>query len=109
MIDRAHELALTRLADLLALSRSSLYYEPAPVPAGELAIMRQVDALHLAHPFVSSRTAAGHVACQWRGDRLQTGYPTLMGRRRSRRFPAGPIRPSPCQGTRSFHNCFGDC
>ena len=32
MIDRNHELPLTRQAALLRLSRSSLYYEPQPVP-----------------------------------------------------------------------------
>ena len=45
MIDRAHELPLVRQAELLRLSRSSLYYAPRPVPAAELAIMRRIDAL----------------------------------------------------------------
>ena len=43
MIDRAHELALGRQAELLNLSRSQLYYEPRPVPAAELAIMRRIE------------------------------------------------------------------
>jgi len=55
MIDRCHGLPLGRQADLLQLSRSSLYYEPRPVPAGELAIMRRIDALHLDYPFAGSR------------------------------------------------------
>jgi putative transposase len=55
MIDRGHGLPLVRQAALLKLSRSSLYYEPRPVPAGELAIMRRIDALHLDHPFAGSR------------------------------------------------------
>jgi putative transposase len=55
MIDRAHELALGRQAELLNLSRSQLYYEPRPVPAAELAIMRRIDALHLNYPFAGSR------------------------------------------------------
>jgi putative transposase len=55
MIDRAHELALTRQAALLRLGRSSLYYESRPVPASELAIMRRIDALHLDYPFAGSR------------------------------------------------------
>ena len=55
MIDRAHELPLVRQAELLRLSRSSLYYAPRPVPAAELAIMRRVDALHLDYPFAGSR------------------------------------------------------
>jgi putative transposase len=39
MIDREHNLPLTRQAELLRLSRSTLYYEPRPVPAADLAIM----------------------------------------------------------------------
>jgi putative transposase len=55
MIDRGHELPLLRQAELLGFSRSSLYYEPRPVPAAELAIMRRIDELHLEHPFAGSR------------------------------------------------------
>jgi putative transposase len=55
MIDRNHELPLTRQATLLHVSRSSLYYEPQPVPEAELAIMRRIDALHLDYPFAGSR------------------------------------------------------
>jgi putative transposase len=40
---------------LLRLGRSSLYYEPRPVAASELAIMRRIDALHLDYPFAGSR------------------------------------------------------
>jgi putative transposase len=55
MIDRTHELPLARQAALLRLSRSQLYYEPRPVPAAELAVMRRIDALHLDYPFAGSR------------------------------------------------------
>jgi len=55
MIDRTHDLPLARQAALLRLSRSQLYYEPRPVPAAELAIMRRIDALHLDYPFAGSR------------------------------------------------------
>jgi putative transposase len=55
MIDRSHDLPLVRQAELLRLSRSRLYYEPRPVPAGELAIMRRIDELHLDYPFAGSR------------------------------------------------------
>ena len=55
MIDREHDLPLSRQAELLRLSRSTLYYEPRPVPAADLAIMRRIDALHLDHPFAGSR------------------------------------------------------
>ena len=55
MIDRTHELPLARQAALLGLSRSQLYYEPQPVPAADLAVMRRIDALHLDSPFAGSR------------------------------------------------------
>jgi putative transposase len=55
MIDRTHELPLLRQAVLLGISRSRLYYEPRPVLAAELAIMRRIDALHLDYPFAGSR------------------------------------------------------
>jgi putative transposase len=55
MIDRGHNLPLGRQAELLGLSRSTLYYGPRPVPAAELAIMRRIDELHLDYPFAGSR------------------------------------------------------
>jgi len=55
MIDRGHELALTRQAKLLKLSRSSVYYRPLPISPADLAIMRRIDELHLDYPFAGSR------------------------------------------------------
>jgi putative transposase len=55
MIDREHDLPLRRQAELLRLSCSTLYYEPRPVPAADLVIMRRIDALHLDYPFAGSR------------------------------------------------------
>ena len=55
MIDRDHGLPLRRQAEVLRLSRSTLYYEPRPVPAADLAVMRRIDELHLDHPFAGSR------------------------------------------------------
>ena len=55
MIDRSHGLPLLRQAEMLRLSRSSLYYEPRPVSAADLAVMRRIDELHLDHPFAGSR------------------------------------------------------
>jgi putative transposase len=55
MIDRTHELPLARQAQLLQLSRGSLYYRPRPVSPAGLAIMRRIDALHLDYPFAGSR------------------------------------------------------
>jgi len=55
MIDREHELPMTRQAAILKLSRSGLYYRPRPVPPGDLTIMRRLDELHLDYPFAGSR------------------------------------------------------
>jgi putative transposase len=47
MIDRTHGLPVTRQAQLLDLSRSSVYYRAVPVSASDLALMRRIDELHL--------------------------------------------------------------
>ena len=51
MIDRSHELSLTRQAAVLKPSRSGLYYRPRPVAPADLAVMRRIDELHLDYPF----------------------------------------------------------
>ena len=55
MIDHSHELSISRQANVLNISRGSVYYQPRPVSAGALAIMRRIDALHLEYPFAGSR------------------------------------------------------
>lgn len=55
VIDRSHALPLTRQAEILELSRSSLYSQPCPASPADLAIMRRIDERHLAHPFARSR------------------------------------------------------
>jgi putative transposase len=55
MIDRTHELPVVRQAQLLDLSRSSVYYLPQPIPEGDLRLMRRIDELHLEHPFAGAR------------------------------------------------------
>ena len=55
MIDRTHALPVKRQAEVLKLSRSSVYYRPRPVSPVDLAVMRRIDALHLDHPFAGSR------------------------------------------------------
>jgi putative transposase len=55
MIDRSHDLPVSEQAKLLKLSRSSLYYRSRPVVPADLAIMRQIDELHLNYPFAGSR------------------------------------------------------
>src|SRR6201994_4211006 len=59
MIDRAHDLPITRQAEALNISRSSVYYLPRPVSEADLAIMRRLDRLHLEFPFAGSRMLQG--------------------------------------------------
>jgi putative transposase len=55
MIDRTHDLSIARQAKALNISRGSVYYQPRPVSAQDLKIMRRIDELHLAHPFMGAR------------------------------------------------------
>ena len=55
MIDKKHDLPITRQAKALKLSRGSVYYLPRRVPAADLAMMRRMDELHLEFPFAGSR------------------------------------------------------
>jgi putative transposase len=55
MIDATHELPVIRQAQLLDLSRSSIYYRRQPTSAADLAVMRRIDELHLEHPFAGAR------------------------------------------------------
>ncbi len=49
------ELPLTTQAELLGLSRSSLYYVPVPPSPEELYIKQRIDEIYTAHPFYGSR------------------------------------------------------
>ena len=55
MIDRTDPLPVTRQAEALGLSRSTVYYQPRPVSESDLALMRRIDELHLDHPFAGAR------------------------------------------------------
>ena len=59
MIDRGHDLPITKQAEVLRISRGSIYYLPRPVPEADLAIMRHLDRLHLEFPFAGSRMLRG--------------------------------------------------
>jgi putative transposase len=59
MIDREHDLPITRQAKVLQISRGSVYYQPRPVSASDLEVMRRLDRLHLEYPFAGSRMLQG--------------------------------------------------
>jgi putative transposase len=55
MMDRAHALPLKRQAEIPGVSRSGHSCRSRPVSEADLALMHQIDALHLEHPFAGSR------------------------------------------------------
>ena len=50
-----HELPLSVQAELLSLSRSSLYSQPVAPSAEEVALKHRIDAIYTAYPFYGSR------------------------------------------------------
>ena len=72
MIDRDHELPLSAQAEALNISRGSIYYVAAPVPAEDLAVMRRIDQLHIDFPFAGSRMLRDLLAAEG----------SMLGRRR---------------------------
>jgi putative transposase len=55
MIDPDHDLPIKRQAEVLSISRSSVYYEPRPISESDLWLMCRIDELHLNYPFAGSR------------------------------------------------------
>src|SRR6476469_8635975 len=64
MIDREHDLPITKQAAVLRISRGSVYYLPRPVSATDLEVMRRLDRLHLEFPFAGSRLLRGLLAAE---------------------------------------------
>jgi putative transposase len=79
MIDREHDLPITKQAKVLQISRGSVYYRPRPVSATDLEVMRRLDRLHLEFPFAGSRMLRDLLAAE--GCRLGRRHvKTLMQR-----------------------------
>ena len=55
MIDRTHPLPITRQAQIVNISRGSVYYANEPVSEADLKLMRRIDELHLELPFAGAR------------------------------------------------------
>jgi putative transposase len=90
MIDRGHELPLTRQAKLLKLSRGSLYYTTRPVMPADLAVMRRIDELHLDYPFAGSRMLRDLL----RGEGVVIGRDRVVSMMRRMRIEAIYRRPN---------------
>jgi putative transposase len=77
LLDRDHaQLSIRRQCALLGLARSGVYRPPAPANENDLALMRRLDELFTAWPFLGSRRmtamlrAEGHVINRKRVQRL---------------------------------------
>jgi putative transposase len=64
MIEREHDLPITKQAEALNISRGSVYYLPRPASDSDLALMRRIDELHLELPFAGSRMLRAMLAAE---------------------------------------------
>ena len=55
MIDRNHALPITRQAELVGISRGNVNSRARGASEADQRLMRRIDALNLAHPFMGSR------------------------------------------------------
>ena len=96
MIDRAHDLPITKQAAALNISRRSVYYLPRPVSAADLALMQRIDELHLEFPFAGSRLLRDLLAAE--GSKIGRRHVTTLMKRmgipsphdEARAWPQGP-------------------
>ncbi len=59
LLDHGHaELSIRRQCGLLGLARSGVYRPPEPANDNDLALMRRIDELFTAFPFLGSRRMA---------------------------------------------------
>jgi putative transposase len=101
MIDRAHDLPITKQAEALNISRGSVYYLPRPVSAADLALMRRIDELHLEFPFAGSRMLRGLLAAE--GSKVGRRHvKTLMQRMGIEALYRGPRTTKPEPGHKIY-------
>jgi len=55
MIDREHPLPISWQAQLLDISRGTVYYQPKPISPRDQLLMKRIDRLHLELPFAGAR------------------------------------------------------
>jgi putative transposase len=79
MIDREHDLPISKQAEVLSISRGSIYYLPRPVSEADLAIMRRLDRLHLEFPFAGARMLQGLLSAD--GCKIGRRHVTTLMRR----------------------------
>ncbi len=72
MTGRNHKRSLTRQAELLGISRGSLYYEPRRGSEDNLRLMRRIDELHM-----EFRLERGAVVSSWTSCHLSLLLPSI--------------------------------
>lgn len=102
MIDRSHELPVSRQCQILSLARSTAYYRRQETSESDLTLMRRLDELHLEHPFAGSRMLRDMFKRE--GHQIGRKHVTTLMRKMgivalykkpntSRRHPAHPVYP----------------
>jgi putative transposase len=101
MIDREHKLPVKRQAEVLEISRGTVYYQPRPVSERDLLLMRAIDELHRDHPFAGSRMLRDLLRQQGLdAGRLHVG--TLMGKMGIEAIYRRPNTSKPAPGHRIY-------
>jgi len=102
-IQISHPLAKAQRCELLAVARSTAYYQSEPVSQEDLQLMRLIDEIHLKYPFYGSRRIGDEL--EDRGHRVnrkrlmrQMGLQVLYPRRRTSQ-PGKGHKISPYSGT----------
>jgi len=103
MVERAHpEVPLTAQAALLGVSRSSLYYRPAPPAPEEVALKHRIDEIYTAYPYYGSRRVTATLCREGHGvnrkavqrHMREMGIAGIVpGPHTSRPHPAHPVYP----------------
>ncbi len=66
MVDPDAALSIRRQCEVLGIHRSGVYYAPSGTSEEELELMRRIDELHLAHPFLGSRKLSQELRAEGR-------------------------------------------
>src|SRR6266516_1029312 len=73
LVDRARsEFPLSLQADLLSLSRASLYYQPRPPSTEEVQLKHRIDEVYTQSPFYGARRIAAQVQREGMGINRKT-------------------------------------
>jgi putative transposase len=101
MVNREDKVSIKRQSELLSISRGSVYYLPRRVSDVDLALMRQLDELHLNYPFMGARALRRELRKQGQCiGRRHTS--TLMRRMGIEALAPKPGTSKRCKGHKSY-------